>query len=898
MFVTGEAGLGKTSVLEEAVRIAGPDFRVGLGRADPMETLVPFGLLGQVIEALGGQRLLEPTAAGESGADRRAAQFYAVLRWFDAQAGPLLCAVDDLHWADTDSLLMLSFLCRRLASRPIAVIGTFRPWPLGAREVAERLAQSGRAALERLLPLSEAAGRAVLSARAGRAISEAVSQRALSLCGGNPLLLEQLALVIGRGEDLPEPVRGESGLASEMVLAHFAGLSSAGMQFVRAASVLGVRFRGEVAAELAQLPEDDVDAVLDAVWRSGLVRESAPMGLLEFVHPLFRQALYDDLGAPLRARLHARAFAALVGRGAEADAAQHAIRGDLVGSAQAIGVLERCGRSALRAGALAAAAEHFTAAVQIAGDHPTPELLVVLAEALLAGGRVAQAVPTCERVLAHPGASAADRARALRMLGRALFAAGAPDQSAARFEQGAALAQAQDAGAAAQIVVDHALSSWLSGGPATALPLAVRARQLAQGLGGAVQRRAEATWGFIALQAGDAAGFDATAAAAEPVAREPLSHLEDVCWTWGPLTTYGIAATDTERFADADRVFRIALQAAERVGAAEAIASLRITYAYTLARMGRLADALGLIEAAAELFDLVPVVQAYAGAGSAHILQLMGRLEESQRWYDGIEPVVRERGEWVALLLLWDVQGQRRVREGRFGEASDLYARLEAAGERLGIGEPCLIPWARHAIIAHLGAGRAADASRVVAWLERCAGGLPCRWPRIAALTGRAALAELAGERDAADEQFQEALRLHEGLALAIQRLETLTQYGAFLRRTGQPMRARPVLADAVRLAETTGAEWLGEHAQAELAVAGGRRRRRQEPEQLTPQERRVAELAAAGLSNKEIARQLWVSVSTVESHLRQVYAKLGLRSRRQLMTSAEALKVQRSPGG
>src|SRR6266699_2431462 len=122
--------------------------------------------------------------------------------------------------------------------------------------------------------------------------------------------------------------------------------------------------------------------------------------------------------------------------------------------------------------------------------------------------------------------------------------------------------------------------------------------------------------------------------------------------------------------------------------------------------MGRLAESLVLFDATGELVDVVPVVQAYAGAGHAHLLQLMGRLDESQRWYDSIEPVARERGQWVALLLLWDVQGQRRVREGQFAEASDLYVRLEAAGERLGIGEPCLVPWARHAIIANAGAGR------------------------------------------------------------------------------------------------------------------------------------------------------------------------------------------------
>jgi DNA-binding CsgD family transcriptional regulator len=231
--------------------------------------------------------------------------------------------------------------------------------------------------------------------------------------------------------------------------------------------------------------------------------------------------------------------------------------------------------------------------------------------------------------------------------------------------------------------------------------------------------------------------------------------------------------------------------------------------------------------------------------------------------------------------------------------------KLEAESTRMGIGEPCLVPWARHAVLAHTGAGRLADASRVLEWLERCAAALPCRWPRIAIATGRAALAEIVGNRVMAEQLLQEALRLHEGLELPIQKVETLHHYGAFLRRSGQPSRARSVLAEALRVAEDVGAGWLANHVHRELASAGGRRRRREEPERLTSQEQRVAELAAGGLTNKEIAQRLWLHVSTVESHLQQVYSKLGIRSRRQLMTSfvgpaasVPLPKVPGNPGG
>jgi DNA-binding CsgD family transcriptional regulator len=134
---------------------------------------------------------------------------------------------------------------------------------------------------------------------------------------------------------------------------------------------------------------------------------------------------------------------------------------------------------------------------------------------------------------------------------------------------------------------------------------------------------------------------------------------------------------------------------------------------------------------------------------------------------------------------------------------------------------------------------------------------------------------------------------------LPLEKVETLLEYGAFLRRTGEPARARPLLAEALRLAEATGAAWLAGYVRAELLVAGGRRRGREEQEQLTAQEDRVARLAAAGRSNQEIARQLWLSVSTVESHLHRIYAKLGIQSRRALIASAhDHLHEPGNPGG
>jgi len=141
---------------------------------------------------------------------------------------------------------------------------------------------------------------------------------------------------------------------------------------------------------------------------------------------------------------------------------------------------------------------------------------------------------------------------------------------------------------------------------------------------------------------------------------------------------------------------------------------------------------------------------------------------------------------------------------------------------------------------------------------------------------------------------LREALALHHQVELPIEHVETLVQYGGLLRRSGRVLEARGALRDALEAAEATGARWLAQSVHAELAVAGGRRRRRDAGrENLTAQEQRVARLAAAGHSSPEIAGQLSLSVRTIETHLGRIYAKLGVHSQRELM----ARQIGAAPG-
>jgi DNA-binding CsgD family transcriptional regulator len=303
--------------------------------------------------------------------------------------------------------------------------------------------------------------------------------------------------------------------------------------------------------------------------------------------------------------------------------------------------------------------------------------------------------------------------------------------------------------------------------------------------------------------------------------------------------------------------------------------------------MGRLDQALDAISTALSLADLAPLVESFAGVICARIQLYRGELDDSARWCQRAEAVATARGEWHPLLFLYEVLGHRRLREGAAAEACEHYARLEVAVDRMGVGEPCLPPWPRHAISAYLAAGRTGDAERVLAWVDQAAGRLPCRYPKIAAATGRAQLAELRGDPAGAETHYRAAMALNGQVDLPVEHCETLLAYGAFLRRSGQAARARPLLAQSAEIADTAGARWLAGYARQELKIAGGRRRRRPAPGALSAQEERVAGLAATGAANADIARQLSVSVSTIETHLEHIYAKLHIHTRYQLIAMA-----------
>jgi DNA-binding CsgD family transcriptional regulator/tetratricopeptide (TPR) repeat protein len=889
LFVAADAGLGKTALLRQITRRAGGAFRVGHAAGDPVERSVAFSFLGQALDALDCP--VPMAGVGEDDrvtvTDARSAQFHRVLRWLRGIAEPTVIALDDLQWADSDSVALLSFLCRRLHGLPVAVIATLRCWPPAAHDVARRLAAAGQATLAELTPLSGPAAERVVAERVHRPASAQTIKLAAALCGGNPLLLEQVSVLIDRGDDLSSPQLSRAlPNPQPLLLSRFATLPAEAVSCARAASVLGTRFRPSLAAAVARVPEKDIEQTLDALARSGLVREAADHSV-EFIHPLFRQFLYEDLGAAMRDQLHGRACRVLLDQGLDQDAAQHAMRGHVAGDPAAIAALERVGLDALRQGAVGSATEHLRAAVTLAGRRASRTALIGLSEAFLASGQFREAIDCCEQIVARPAGSPAETAEALMIHAAGLAQAGRYDEACECLDETVAVARDTDPSLAVNAQAEQGYNRWWTSGPAAALPLLDRARELAVAVPGPIRARVTALRGFIALQSGDPAGLPGIDLAGPDVLAAPRGQLSGYATTWGALTSFAVSSMLVERFGDADQAYASTLEAAEQSGAGLTAGALGLSVAYAtlLVRTGRLAEALRITTRVLDLADVRPALTTTASVLHAEILLQGGRTEEAAQWLGRAESGPVFRACWQPALAVSGIRGLGSLRAGDWTTASTHYLEAERLSVRAGIEEPCLSMWARHAVTSHLRAGRTADAERVLGWLDRCAARLPCRWPRIAALCGRAGLAEQAGHPRAAEESFGQALGLHADLELPLERIETLLEFGTFLRRVGASARARPLLAEAVSAAESIGASWLAGQAHKELAASGGRRRRRREvADRLTPQERRVFELAAEGLSNDAIASRLRVSAGTVKTHLEHIYAKLGVHSRRELM--------------
>lgn len=886
MFVVGAAGIGKTAVLQACIRSAEhAGFRVASAVGSPMEAGLPFGLIGQAIVALGGSGVDDPVELARLGG--QSARLYRMYRWLIAATAdtPLLLALDDLHWADPDSLELLGFLCRRLIGCRMLAVGCLRPEPDPAWLLVRELAGSGKARMMSLSPLSPVASATLLQRSALDAVDRPDIERMVSMCAGTPLLLKTAAANLNSAGRVPKSAEAGS-VANTLLIERFAGGGEDAFRYVQAASILGVRFQPEVAGRLAELHQDAWEAAHLRLVRSGLVGDLGG-GWSSFVHPLFARALLDSQAPSFRERAHARAFRLLVERGApDGLAAEHAVAGRMVGNSLAIQIAARAGRSAAAQGALLAACSHLGRAVELADGAASDELLSDYASALAGRALIQDAERVCGELLARADVDAGLRGRALSLLAHTAMLAGRPEEAERRCADAASAAGLLGPEAEAAALVSGAtVCNWVS-------PLAWTRSMVARALavvppGTPARRPLALLQAITALMDSDPSGEELLGAEARAI--QDHRSDPDPSWAWTSVLYTQGALMLLEDLTGSTEVFEREFELAVQEGAPLIMTTCAIGYSDALTRMGRAAESLELLERTLALTEwrMAP----WSDLAIAVALTELGRDELAEHHIDALRFFVAGvPDQYYAPIRLWlcVLDGRRLLAAGERQRASDVMMRAAVTAKLSGWRHPLIVPWAGVAIRAHLAAGHVDRATEVIDDLNAISARLSCRWPHATVLLGQAQLAAVAGRAAEADHCFGQALAVFAELPMPVEHAEALIAHGSYLRRTARPRLARAPLARALELAEHSSSQRVARLARAELAAAGGRRRQRSsEPNELTGQEQRVADFAAQGLTNTQIAAALALSPKTVGHYLERIYAKLGVRSRRELFPGA-----------
>lgn len=878
VLLVGEAGAGKTSLLDVlGGRLQRQGMTVLRATCSPLEVDYPFAVARQL---LGTSRWPgDPYAALDA------------LYWSLAartEGGPVLLLVDDVHWADDPSLRWLHFLLHRLPGLRVLPLLATRPHGL------ERPLLAGLAALpvvRRLAvpPLSAAAARRFLVQRAGEDLPVTVTDACFEATGGNPFYLAALAVAVREqgAETVQAALADRLGhlpqRVSRAVLDRLRALGADAVAVARAIAVLGGEAHPAQIAALARLSEPRVATAVRAAQQAGLLRTGSPPAAQ---HPIVLDAIYEDVPADERTRLHKEAARQLAGAGAEPE------------------------RIAL----------HLTATA------PGDDIWVV--ESLLAGARSAVArgapEPACRflrRALAEPLARGS--AALLLELGGAELLAG--DLSAAeRLRDALALAVDDPTIAAAATLLSRALV--YAGDVPGAVDVLLGARErLAEPQGDrAVHLELEAVnaahLDVRTADRGDAlleryAGWSGD----RPLDRLVLGHLSLAPARSGSSAAQATALARTaladglllaELGADSQSYYLpvIALLLGDALDEARAhldaaieqsrerssvlgVALASVWRSHVALRAGDVdtagADAEAALAAAgsAQLHVLTP----YGTAFLSDALVERGELDVAdalwrERGLDGLLPPVLPSN-----YVLFS-RGVLRLAQGRAGEA---LADLRESGERQRLWRTTgagFWPWTSRAALALDRLGEQEQARALVQEELAAAEAFGAARPRGMALHAAALL-----ERGAA--------RVHglemacEVLASSPARLEharAMVDLGAALVRGGRQAPGVARLEDGLRRAGRCGAAALVARARAELVAAGvtPRRAAGDGVESLTISERRVAQLAAEGRTNREIAQVLFVTPKTVETHLSRTFRKLGVISRRDLVGHPDLAQV------
>jgi DNA-binding CsgD family transcriptional regulator len=905
----GPAGIGKTRLLA-AARAAARDagFRVLLARPGELEREFPFNVARQLFEPVLAALAPGERAAALAGAaglaaplfDDRAAEradrpetpfpLLHGLHWLAANlaaAEPLALVVDDLHWADEPSLRFLAYLARRLDGLAILLVVAARPPEPGTPEpLLEALLADDQATALRPGPLSEEAAAALLEARLGAAPEPRFLAACQRATGGNPFLLAELAGALGAEGVAPADAQAERvadlgprGVA-RAVGARLRRLPGSAAALARAVAVLDGAATLPLAARLADLSDAEAEHAAGALADAGLLREDGAA----FVHPIVRQAVYRELAPAERARAHERAARLHREEGAPRDrVAAHLLQAAPRGEPWAVDALWAAARAALGRGAPAAAVAHLRRAL---AEPPPPERRAELLRELGAAEALAHAPEAVEHLEQALGLlqDPRERAEAALELGRTLFGLDRPQEAVAALEAAIAAAAGVDEQLALRVEAEL-----------------IGAARLHVGLRPLVEERLERLRGRVdgdgpgqrlllaSLAYGSAAVGDNWVRTAS-LARRALGGgqlLAEVGPESATLTFALNALAIADALDEAVAACDAALEQARARGSALGFALASASRSWTHFRRGALVDAEADARAALAVRREVGwhFATPFALAFLIEALVERGELAEAERTLERAR-LTGPLPDHMSVIHLLDARGNLHLASGRPREALADLLECGRRHEAWGSLNPGAQWWRSSAALAHCALGEA-DAARLRADEELA---LAQRYgaPRAVGIALR--VAGLVRADDEGLELLRRSVAVLEDSPARLERARSLAELGAALRRAGRRVEARELLREAVDVAYRCGAGALLHRAQDELVAAGARPRRARlsGPGALTPSERRVAGMAAEGMSNREIAQALFVTEKTVEMHLGNAYRKLSIRSRAQLPRALE----------
>jgi len=800
-----------------------------------------------------------------------------------AEHQPVLITVDDLQWVDRASLEFLVYVSQRLDDLPLVVACTRTTGEDGPHpDLVDRLQGGPFARMVTLGPLSVAGVATIAGGEGFAAAPRDFLESALQASGGVPFLVKAL-LASARSAGLTvdtDPDRLAT-LASEPVwraiTLRLERLPEGARALARATAILGLEATIARAALVAGLDHFTAMEAVETLRRAQLLDEGASE--LRFRHSVVRESLYEGLPATSRALGHLQAARVLWNEDAPPEhVAAHLLGSHQVGEPWALAALRQAGRAAAAAGALSTAVAYLRRALEEdpEGDERT-DLLAELGEAEVAKGDPAGAARLSSAANAsNPGPA---RAQTLERLGGALWLSGRDAEAAEAFERALADtgdgSDAQSARLRAGLLMAGRLRDGLRErtarrlGPELREPNFGRPREPALLASVAFVRALAGRRSTRVVELADRALEGGGLIAADvPPGAECFAACCALLWS-DSLSTAEIALT-------------MALEGAHRRGHAGAVGAASRFRAWTVFQRGRLAHAAAdALAAGAGDGDLPTAAVPRAATILAEIDMEQGRIDEAGLLLeDAAHRTTWDDGPQHAFHL----SALGRLRHRRGDHAGALEDLLEAGRrmESLDVHNPAVLPWRSRAAVAAMAAHDRARAATLAAEEVALARTFGASRPLGVALRA-AALVAPAEERLVL---LQEAVACLERSPGALDRSRALIDLGSELRRVGRRRDSRDCLRAGLDVAHRCEATMLVARAHEELVASGARPRRERlsGSDALTPRERQVAELAARGVSNRDIAQRLFITPKTVEWHLGNAYRKLELHSRSSLI--------------